>query len=343
MRSSTLKVAATYIGAVMGAGFASGQEIFQFFIVYQNKGLWGTALAGILFAMFGVMVLKVIRAHGIQSYQELFILLLGRRLGKICEAFVTLFLFAGLIVMLAGSGAVFSEYFNLGATYGILLTASAVLLALASKGEGVIWINSILIPLKLVICIMVCFAALRVVPELNGDIIPVIHRPWYVSALLYVSFNMTFAIVVLASLGKEIKGNILGGLLGGLGLGFFALTIGSALLHFYPGIGKYQVPMVTISFQIGTQMGVFYLLLLWFAMITAAVGNAFSLVKRITPIFRLDYWLLCLITVGLAVPMAHFKFSTLVGIVYPVFGYIGLLVLGPIIYLALGGKEGKSR
>lgn len=34
---STLKVAATYIGTVVGAGFATGQELLQFF---QNSVQW---------------------------------------------------------------------------------------------------------------------------------------------------------------------------------------------------------------------------------------------------------------------------------------------------------------
>jgi len=39
-RVSTFKVAATYIGTVVGAGFASGQEMLQFFAVFGLKGFW---------------------------------------------------------------------------------------------------------------------------------------------------------------------------------------------------------------------------------------------------------------------------------------------------------------
>ena len=37
---STFKVAATYIGTVVGAGFASGQETLQFFAVFGVRGFW---------------------------------------------------------------------------------------------------------------------------------------------------------------------------------------------------------------------------------------------------------------------------------------------------------------
>lgn len=335
MSKTTVQVAATYIGAVMGAGFASGQEIMQFFINYREKGIWGIAMAGALFAILGYWALKLIKRYRINSYQEMFTVLLGKRLGKLCEAVVTVFLYAGLVIMLAGSGAVFQEYFGLTPTLGISLTAIAVLVALASKGEGVMWINTVLIPLKLIICLTVSFAVVNLAHS-PVDIVstpPVPPRHWFTSALLYVSFNMSFALVVLASLGREMKGNLLGGILGGIGLGVFALAIGFALLRFFPGVTKYQVPMVYIAFKVNPQIGILYLLVLWFAMITAAVGNAFSFVKRVTQFHSAPYWTVCLVTLAGAVPLAHFRFSSLVAVVYPAFGYIGLLMLGPLVYL----------
>jgi len=340
MSKTTLRVAATYIGAVMGAGFASGQEILQFFTIYRAKGILGIVAAGILFALFGFWSLSLIKRYHINTYQDMFALLLGKRLGKLCEVIVTIFLFAGLVIMLAGSGAVFEEYFGLSPTFGVLLTSLAVLIALASRGEGVMWINTVLIPLKLVICLSVSLAVMTMSVSPQGASIspPVPDRHWFASALLYVSFNMTFAMVVLSSLGHDLKGNLLGGILGGVGLGLFALAIGSALWRLYPEVSEYQVPMVHIALQVSPMIGVLYLLVLWFAMITAAVGNAFSFVKRITQLSDLPYLVVCLVSVATAFPLAHLRFSDLVAVVYPAFGYIGLLLLGPLAYLALKHK-----
>jgi uncharacterized membrane protein YkvI len=335
--NKSLQVAATYIGAVMGAGFASGQEIVQFFIGYHLKGLWGIGLAGLLFGVLGFLALKLIRDYRIESYQALFRILLGPSLGRALEFVVTLFLFAGLVIMLAGSGAIFEEYFNLSPTFGIILTSFAVILALSSKGEGVMWINTVLIPLKFVICISVSIAVLFLGNNLDYSITlaPTIQRPWFISAILYVSFNLTFALVVLSSLGKELSGNIKGGVLGGIGLGVFALAIGSSLLRYYPAVTEYQVPMVFVASQIGKGMGILYLMVLWFAMITAAVGNAFSFVKRATEMLPVSYPLACVVAIAGAIPLAHFKFSALIAVIYPLFGYIGLLLIIPLLYLML--------
>ena len=42
-----------YLGAVIGAGFASGQEIMQFFVNYGSCGLTGALTATFLFALMG--------------------------------------------------------------------------------------------------------------------------------------------------------------------------------------------------------------------------------------------------------------------------------------------------
>ena len=234
----------------------------------------------------------------------------------------------------------FQEYFALPSSFGVFLTSLAVLVALASKGEGVMWINTILIPLKLIICLSVSFAVLGASDKSvdMGNFFAIPDRPWFFSAILYVSFNLTFALVVLSSLGKEMRGNTTGGVLGGIGLGIFALAIGSSLLFYYPLAGNYQVPMVYIAFQVGPAMGIFYLLILWFAMITAAVGNAFSFTKRIIRFYSVSYWAACLGTLAIAIPLAHFRFSSLVAAIYPAFGYIGLLTLGSLFYAVFQKK-----
>ncbi len=49
------KIAATYIGTIVGAGFASGQEVLQFFGVFGIKGLWGLLLATALFFSLDIL------------------------------------------------------------------------------------------------------------------------------------------------------------------------------------------------------------------------------------------------------------------------------------------------
>ena len=48
-------MAAAYRGAVVGAGFASGQEALIFFVIYGPRGIWGILAAALGFAVLGAL------------------------------------------------------------------------------------------------------------------------------------------------------------------------------------------------------------------------------------------------------------------------------------------------
>ena len=57
MNKNWIKIASIYVGTVIGAGFASGREITEFFGVYGIKGTWGIFLSCSLFAFVGSLLL----------------------------------------------------------------------------------------------------------------------------------------------------------------------------------------------------------------------------------------------------------------------------------------------
>lgn len=72
-----LQIAATYIGTVVGAGFASGQSILQFFTVFGAWGGVGILISTFLFMWIGTKMMVL--AHRIKafSFQELNTYLFG--------------------------------------------------------------------------------------------------------------------------------------------------------------------------------------------------------------------------------------------------------------------------
>jgi uncharacterized membrane protein YkvI len=57
-------IAFMYVGTIMGAGFASGREIWQFFGVFGKRGYIGIILVGVLFIVIGVMTRLIARKLG---------------------------------------------------------------------------------------------------------------------------------------------------------------------------------------------------------------------------------------------------------------------------------------
>ena len=331
------QVAATYVGAVMGAGFASGQEIQEFFARFGYQGLWGILISAALFSLLGWVMLDLQKRWQINSYAAFFQSLLGVRWGGRADLLVSALLFVGLLAMLSGAGALFHEYFGLSRWTGITLTVVVTALALWYRGEGVLWINSVLIPLKFLFCLGIGAVAIFFAASGDGEGIRVLPNPivrnWAASGILYVSFNLTLAMVVFASLGKEVHrpGARLGAVGGGIALGVFAFAIGTALLRF-PEVMTLEIPMVAVAAKLGGWPAFFYVMVLWLAMITAAVGDGFSLACRLSQTRRLGYIRACALILLAALALAGIRFSQLVRIVYPLCGYLGLAFLPFLFY-----------
>lgn len=333
-----IQLVATYIGAVIGAGFASGQEILQFFVLYGYKGVLGVLLATILFAYLGsmVMVLSVRLKAG--SYQELLYYLLGPWASKFMDLLSLFMLVGGLGVMLSGSGAVMQEYMGMPGWFGIGVGVGVVIYVILHGLKGLLAINVILVPLKLVgVCLI---AALAVFSQgLPQEITLIEHEGvggnWLWSSILYVSFNMIVPVAVLSSMGRSItaKTGIYAGLLGGIGLGLAVGMVTLAGLSFYPNVANYEVPMLYMASCISTALRPVFALLIWVAILTTAVANAHGFASRLAPEGGKKYRFYGIGACLVVLPLTYFDFSALVRILYPLFGYAGLILITALLFV----------
>jgi uncharacterized membrane protein YkvI len=68
---STLRVAATYIGTIVGAGFATGQEVLQFFARFGSAGIFGLVLTTLMFMFFGYIIMDLGRKLNSRSHLKI--------------------------------------------------------------------------------------------------------------------------------------------------------------------------------------------------------------------------------------------------------------------------------
>ncbi len=339
---TTFKVAAAYIGTIVGAGFASGQEVMQFFTFFGLKGFFALILSTVLFVFFGVVILELGRRLKAASHREVILYAGGRWVGTAVDAVITFFLFGALTAMAAGSGAIFTQQFGLPHILGSFVMVAATVFTVALGIHGVIAAISFVAPFLLVAVMGICAAALAAAPP---DLSAVAGwagaaRPpvpfWPLSAIVYVSYNLVLGVAVLAPMGR-LAGNdtgILkkGALYGGIGLGAGALAINLALLASPATVSGYEVPMVRIAGQLSPLVQFAYSLVLLAEVYTTAVGSLFGFAARLlrseSPGFR---W--AVTGAGLAALAAgQLGFSTLVRVLYSAVGYAGLLMLAGLFY-----------
>ena len=329
------KVISAYIGAVIGAGFASGQEIMQFFILHGGSGLMGAVLATILFAYLGGLVMFLsINMHS-SNYRKVFGFLLGSKAGRFMDLLNLCMLLGGLGVMMAGSAAVFSEHFALPARTGIWSVAILTSLVLMGGLEGVLTANVCLVPLKYLAVVAISLAALSGYPcglagisssaAAGGGI----TGNWALAGFLYVSYNMVAPVAVLSSLGRTVpmKTGLAGGLLGGLLLGLAIFLVTAAGLAHQPDAATYQIPMLYLAGSFGDVLRLGLSLLIWLAILTTAIANAHGFASRLASAGGNRYRLYGLVACLLALPLTGFSFAGLVRFLYPLFGYAGLVLM----------------
>lgn len=333
VKKSWKDLASVYIGTVIGAGFASGQEIIQFFGVFGYKGLLGVVLASFLFSLVGSIVLLQVYKNKISCYTEYINSLLGNKIGNIFEVIVILYLFICYIIMLAGSGAIFYEQFKVSMNLGIFIMTLLSFLTLVFSVKGISFVNRLVVPLLIIGITLVGFTVIIkegfTFSNFFGTNITKTGN-WLTSSILYVSYNSISGIVMLSSLLSIInseKQAIKGGIMGGIGLGIMGLFILLSTLILYTDIYNMEIPMIKASKLLGDWGPIMYSGILWLAMFTTAIASGFGCINRIFLILGEGQFFITAIFCIIAVPFAKIGFSSLVSSLYPLFGYLGLLML----------------
>ncbi|MBP7175443.1 MAG: hypothetical protein KBA53_04380 [Thermoclostridium sp.] len=347
---TTFKVAAVYIGTIVGAGFATGQEVLQFFNRFGIWGLGGLAVATILFIVFGYIIMDLGRVLNARSHLEVIRYSGGNILGTFIDIVITIFLFGSLTAMIAGTGALFEQQLKLspllGSTFMVVITVLTVLTGI----DGVI--NSISCVVPFLLTSVLGISAYSVINHsLNLEVIPVIQghsgivNHWLAAAVLYVSYNTVISVAVLGPLGMNARSKKAvwnGALLGGLGLGAGAMMIYMALASQSTQIENLEVPMIYIAGEIAPIIQILYAVILIAEIYTTAVGALFGFSSRVIGMQKKPRTgkILVVLTAAAALLASRLGFSILVRYLYPLVGYCGVALLGALVITTL--KENKS-
>ena len=328
-----IKIASVYAGAVLGAGFASGQELTAFFVKFGVRGLVASAISGCLFMIFGAMVLLEAKKTKQTHYLGYLKTILGEKTGKILYIISELFMAVSFCIMLSGSGALFNEQFGLPSIVGILSTAFICFVVLKGNIKGLTTINMLLVPFMIVGIVFVCVMFLLNQNNESWLIFFEEKNKAYKNIFLYVSFNMLTASAVLVPLSKmsEKKSSLAaGGMLGGCALLVCAVLSCVVLYISYSGIADKQLPLLALSQEMSAVVSYMYAAILYMALLTTAVANGFSVVEHFASKGK-KRQIVALILCIVLIPMSLIPFSALVESCYTFFGILGLVMSGGVL------------
>ena len=306
--SGVLQIAAVYIGTIVGAGFATGREIVEFFSKYGFIGFLGMMIAGILFVFLGTKVMLLAVSLKAKSYQEVNLHLFGQKWGYFINGLFFFMLFGVTAVMLSGAGAVF-------------------------KGvQGLFAVNVVVVPIMILFCLQLFFQGVsnpsffQYFFHIPSD---VNHWKSIISPFLYSAFNIGLAQAVLVPVAYEVNDRTVikyGGILGGICLTLILVASHVALVT-VPDAMAFDIPNAMLMKNLAQPFYWIFIIVMYGEIFTSLVGNVFGLEKQVKRYVKMNSLLIFICILTLAYFASIIQYRTLLSFLYPIFGYVCLLFL----------------
>lgn len=348
--AKVFQFAGTLVGTLIGSGFASGQEVMQFFTSYGTLGIIGSVVTTVLFAVLGAVFMSYGYRHAQSADFSSFRFFCGKYVGTFLEWFTILFCFLVGIIMISGAGATFNQYFGLPQFAGSALMAAVALASALLGMSRVVKVLGSIGPVAIVFLIVIALVALvanwdgiaaadAAIAAAGDSVVRGVGDSsawWIVGAVMYVAYNILAGVPFISKMGTEAasrKEAVLGGLFGGVLLGLCAICLNLAMLATYADVSVQEVPALQFATMISPVVGVVFAVVLLIMIYNTivpmiiSVANQFSSEEK-DPVKHKG------IIVALAIVMligGQLPFSTLVNVVYPFVGYFGIAFMAVIL------------
>ena len=336
----SLKIAGAFVGVIVGAGFASGRELLLMFVDFGVWGLLGAVVSASLFIFLGMALAGMGSRLRASSHKDVVNALCGRYLGAFVDLMITSFMFAVTVVMLAGGGALLEQQFGIPALFGSLAVTVIVVAIVCLDVQKVIGMIGAATPLLILTAVAVALYGVATRGLSFGELDQLASQQdagashWLLGALLYVSYNIVAGVPFLSIMGgtaKTEKHAIWGGIFGGALLGVLMLVMSLGLLSRLDSVADLPMPMLSIATEISPVLGLVMAVVIFLMILNTAVGTLYSFSARLLPAGTRTFRIGSAAAGALAFVGSLVGFVSLVGQVYPLFGYLGFLLIGAVV------------
>ena len=348
MSKKYLSAAFAYVGVIVGAGLASGQDLLQYFLAYGAIGLIGVAALGILNVIFGAVALQLGSYYRSDNHDVVFEQIARPALRRIIDVVLVFSAFTMGFVMLAGAGANLEQQFGLPSWMGGALCAVLVVLTAFLNFDRIMNVIGVFTPI-----IMVAIAVLMIyslvtphasVAELDAaarNVTPALPNLVF-STLNYFALCVVGGIAMAFVLGGSIlrigearRAGHIGGVL-------IALVLGADAVALYLNVDRiwnFDVPALEIARSVHPAFAFGYTLVIFALIYNTAFSLFYSTARRFSggSTARLRIVLIAVVAAGYAASFMGFK--KLIGVMYPIIGWLGIALL---VVLAVGWLRERS-
>ena len=329
-----LSIVLVIIGALIGAGFASGQEIYSFFYAYGEKGIIGIIVTSTLTSVLIYKTLKMVCQNEITTYNEfLGLVIKNKKITKIINIVLNILLLISFYIMIAGFGAYFEQELGINTYIGSIGFALFCSIVFFLNVNGVLKISNIIVPLLIM---FIVFIGIKNIFYLKDIELIQIKNNWLNSSIIYTSYNLILLIPVLISLRNQItqEKNIKyiaifsSGLMIFLSIMIFLLLLNENIIC----LRKQEMPAVYVISKNFSQYRNLYAFIILASIFTTAISVGIGFLQNIMGENKKSYTQFVLIMCISSLLISNFGFSKLVNFAYPFFGYLGIIQILNILY-----------
>ena len=338
---NVFKIVFVIIGTLIGAGFASGQEIYVFFFSYGIKGFIGIIISSVVMGVLIYKTLGIINKYNINSYKDLLdILIKNKKENKyfnfknIINLIINIFILVTFFIMIAGFGAYFEQQFGINSLVGSSILAILNFVIFLTSVKGVIKANELLVPMLIVFLVIIGFINIIDINivKLGNYIIRTNQSNYILSAIIYASYNSILVIPVLITLKKYIntkKQILFISLIGTIIVILLATIIFLILIRVDVDITKLEMPAVYVVSNIFKFLEIIYGFIILGSIFTTSISLGTSFLQNVSKNKR-SYTQIAAIMCITSVLTSQIGFSNLINLLYPIFGYLGLIQIWKI-------------
>lgn len=328
----SLKVSFVIIGTIIGAGFASGQEIYTFFNVYGLKGLLGIFISCMLIGIVIYKTLKISMRLKQEEYEDFLNSIIPEKLrdNKILiftiNNIINIFLLISFFIMVSGFASYFFQEFQASKIYGGIIIAVLSLIAFFKDINGIVKINTYLIPILILLVILLGAKQINY-GKLCFNNFQESNVRWILSSILYASYNSITLIPMLVSMKKMIKSKKQINQI--VTIVTIVMTVLSVIIYFLiqvfiKDLEGIEIPIVYIAGLLGNIYKYLYGFVILVAIFTTAISAGYSFLVNCTKSKKqYTYWAIIMCITSILV--SKLSFSGLINLLYPIFGYLGII------------------
>ena len=312
---------------IIGAGFASGKEVWYYFAQFGWISYPIILIMGLLFFVLCFVCLEFGKKFEISAVKQMNYILFNK-MSFVAEVFLCLSNFVLLGIMFAGADSLFFESFGKGFyRFGGILTAFVSIFVVWLGFKKLVKVNMIIVPGMLfvvlaVICNCICSnSSLVIVGGANDNNIVLA----LLNSVSFIASNLYFAGFVIAKMGKgnTTKINAFASFFGTFFMLICILCM-TTIIYFNPSSFVYDMPLVFIASKQNFVLGVIAKIIVWLGVATTAITLLYQIVNWLESYFG-KHKIISILVCVMAVLFANIGFSAMINYFYPLLGVLGMV------------------